>query len=118
MRSRVRAEKLCRRLSRKQRQAIVVDVVECVLQDRLYDSGWDQMPRQAFKAQWASLDPIRELAAGQERGCRMSDEDDCEEVCGEAFDHDLRILHDSDDGRVYECRRCGAEIWEDFEDDA
>lgn len=34
-------------------------------------------------------------------------------VCGENYDHDLRIIGDSDDLVTYECRKCGAEIIEE-----
>lgn len=40
------------------------------------------------------------------------DEDDAEEVCGETFDHDLREIS----AGTYECRRCGAEIFEEVTD--
>lgn len=39
------------------------------------------------------------------------DEDDAE-VCGETFDHDLREIS----AGTYECRRCGAEIFEEVTD--
>lgn len=40
----------------------------------------------------------------------MSDD---EMVCGESYDHDLVTTYEAEDGRQYECRRCGAEIWEE-----
>jgi hypothetical protein len=33
-----------------------------------------------------------------------------EEVCGESYDHDLRIVDERDGIVAYECRNCGAEI--------
>ena len=33
-----------------------------------------------------------------------------EDVCGETYDHDLRLIEDRDGMRTYECRECGAEI--------
>jgi hypothetical protein len=45
------------------------------------------------------------------------DEDEIDEVCGESFDHDLDVTYDGPDERILWCRRCGAEIWEDPEDD-
>ena len=41
----------------------------------------------------------------------MSDMD--QDVCGESFDHDEVTTYDEDDGFGWECRRCGAEGWED-----
>lgn len=42
----------------------------------------------------------------------MSDiEDDW--VCGESFDHELRLIGEGDGERTYECTNCGAEIWEE-----
>ena len=46
----------------------------------------------------------------------MSIEDE-EDVCGETFDHDEETTYDGPDGRQWLCRRCGAEGWEDVEDD-
>lgn len=36
-----------------------------------------------------------------------------EEVCGESFDHDLRLIDERDGWRTYECRVCGAEVSEE-----
>jgi hypothetical protein len=35
--------------------------------------------------------------------------DEPEEICGETFDHDLREISEG----IYECRKCGAEIFEE-----
>lgn len=43
----------------------------------------------------------------------MSDED--EFVCGESFDHDLDEGDTRDGLTTYNCRSCGAEIWEEEE---
>lgn len=42
----------------------------------------------------------------------MSDED---EICGETIDHDERLIDNRDGVRQYECKRCGAEFFEDDE---
>ena len=39
-----------------------------------------------------------------------------EEVCGESYDHRLELLDERDGMRTYECRECGAEIWEEDDD--
>ncbi len=44
----------------------------------------------------------------------MNDED--EDICGYTFDHDLELRSEQDGVRIYECRRCGAEIIEDDEE--
>ena len=41
----------------------------------------------------------------------MNELDD--DICGETFDHDCRLVGERDGVRNYECRRCGAEIIED-----
>lgn len=56
-----RRRPIYRRLTRSQRRAIVHDVIECVWQNRLYDSGWDAYPQELKPAAWASLEPIRSL---------------------------------------------------------
>lgn len=33
--------------------------------------------------------------------------------CGVTIDHDVEIIYEGDDGVQWECRRCGAEVWED-----
>ena len=38
-------------------------------------------------------------------------------TCGESYDHDLTLVGESDGLRTYECLNCGAEIWEEEEDD-
>lgn len=38
----------------------------------------------------------------------MGDQD-YEMVCGVSFDHDERVIYDGPDGLQWECRRCGAE---------
>lgn len=38
--------------------------------------------------------------------------DDSDDICGETFDHDLRLIDERDGDRSYECRVCGAEIYE------
>lgn len=44
----------------------------------------------------------------------MGDEEqDDEPVCGFSFDHDEGTTYDGPDGYGWECRRCGAEGWED-----
>lgn len=45
----------------------------------------------------------------------MTEPDENEEVCGETFDHDTVTTYDGPDGVQWECRRCGAEGWEDQE---
>jgi hypothetical protein len=35
------------------------------------------------------------------------------EGCGWEYDHDLRLIGEGDGERTYECRRCGAEIFEE-----
>ncbi|MER5815486.1 hypothetical protein [Streptomyces californicus] len=37
-----------------------------------------------------------------------------EEVCGEAYDHDVVIDHEGDDGIQWHCARpeCGVEVWD------
>lgn len=35
------------------------------------------------------------------------------EVCGESYDHDVETTYEGPDGWQGECRRCGAELWED-----
>ncbi len=39
--------------------------------------------------------------------------DEDELVCGESYDHDLRLIDERDGWRTSECRECGAEIIED-----
>jgi predicted RNA-binding Zn-ribbon protein involved in translation (DUF1610 family) len=39
-----------------------------------------------------------------------------EEVCGETWDHDLRVIDSRDGSTTYECRECGAEVIEDHDD--
>lgn len=39
----------------------------------------------------------------------MNDED----VCGESFDHELELVGESGGMRTFECRNCGAELWEE-----
>lgn len=41
--------------------------------------------------------------------------DEDEDICGEAFDHDMQIVYEGEDGRQWVCRRCGAEGWEEPE---
>ncbi len=36
--------------------------------------------------------------------------DDTEPVCGESYDHDLRLIDERDGSATYECRDCGAEV--------
>lgn len=46
----------------------------------------------------------------------MTDEN--EEICGESFDHDLERQSDPEDEiQVFWCNNCGAEIFEESEDD-
>lgn len=41
-----------------------------------------------------------------------------DELCGESYDHDLKLISEGDDGsKSWECRRCGAEVIEDPEDE-
>lgn len=42
-------------------------------------------------------------------------EDQHGDLCGEAYDHDLREIGESDGLRTSECRTCGAEIVEELE---
>jgi hypothetical protein len=37
---------------------------------------------------------------------------DGEDICGETYDHDLRLVDERDGWCTYECRECGAEIQE------
>lgn len=49
----------------------------------------------------------------------MSTENSIEDddwVCGESFDHDLRLISEGDGQRTYECQNCGAELWEEDDD--
>ncbi len=41
---------------------------------------------------------------------------DDDEICGETFDHDEVITYDGPDGLQWECRRCGAEVFEEKEE--
>lgn len=41
-----------------------------------------------------------------------------DEVCGEAYDHDLRPISERDGACTYECRRCGAEVISETADNA
>lgn len=48
----------------------------------------------------------------------MSDTDDnTEPVCGESYDHDLRLIDEADGYATWECRECGAEVVEEPEDE-
>jgi hypothetical protein len=38
----------------------------------------------------------------------VSDEDEC----GVSFDHELDVIDTTNEGTTYECRRCGAELYE------
>jgi hypothetical protein len=38
-----------------------------------------------------------------------------EEICGEAYDHQLRVIGSRDGLTTYECLRCGAEIVDEDE---
>lgn len=60
----------------------------------------------------AEIDGIAadEITRTDEHGNPMPDED--EPICGESFDHDLRVIDQRDGGTTYECRTCGAEICE------
>jgi hypothetical protein len=42
--------------------------------------------------------------------------DDTAEVCGESFDHDLRLIDEPDGYATYECRTCGAEVFTEPDD--
>lgn len=42
----------------------------------------------------------------------MSEMED-EWVCGEAYDHDIYVVHDDHECIQWVCRNCGAEGWED-----
>lgn len=44
-------------------------------------------------------------------------EDDDEDVCGLTYDHEERITYDGPDGLGWECLRCGAEGWEDRDEE-
>jgi predicted SprT family Zn-dependent metalloprotease len=37
------------------------------------------------------------------------------DVCGETYDHKLRLIDKQDGVSTYECRECGAEIFEEDE---
>lgn len=41
-----------------------------------------------------------------------------DDVCGETIDHDAVLRDDRDGIKVYDCRRCGAEIIEEDEESA
>ena len=43
-------------------------------------------------------------------------DDENADVCGETYDHD-EVSATQDGMTTYECRRCGAEWWEDEDDD-
>lgn len=47
----------------------------------------------------------------------MSSDDEDELVCGESYDHDLRLIDEADGCSTWECRECGAEIYEDPDDE-
>lgn len=39
-------------------------------------------------------------------------------VCGESYDHTLRLLSEGEDGtQNFECTECGAEIWDKDSDE-
>lgn len=42
---------------------------------------------------------------------------DTDWVCGESYDHDLRLVSEGGGMRTYECDNCGAELWEEDDDD-
>jgi predicted RNA-binding Zn-ribbon protein involved in translation (DUF1610 family) len=46
----------------------------------------------------------------------MERDDDNEPVCGETYDHDLRLIDKRDGTATYECRECGAEVIDDDEE--
>lgn len=46
----------------------------------------------------------------------MTDEE-YEDVCGETYDHTLSLVSERDGCRTYECRECGAELFEDDEEE-
>lgn len=45
----------------------------------------------------------------------MSESD--ESVCGETVDHEQLITYEDSDTRNYECTRCGAEWWQDKDEE-
>lgn len=62
------------------------------------------------------LYPFDRGAAGVTAPDSGEDETD-EDVCGETYDHDTETVYDGPDGYQWTCRRCGAEGWEDADDD-
>lgn len=43
------------------------------------------------------------------------EEDDWDELCGEAYDHEIDNYYEDDDVVQWTCASCGAEVWEDKE---
>lgn len=43
------------------------------------------------------------------------DEDEYTPICGESYDHTLRLIDERDGCRTYECAECGAEVIEEDE---
>ena len=39
-----------------------------------------------------------------------------EDVCGETYDHNLRLIGEGDGEATYECRECGAEVFEEVDE--
>lgn len=47
----------------------------------------------------------------------MTGDDDTEPVCGESYDHDLKLIAEHDGHATYECRECGAELFTEPDDE-
>ena len=50
-------------------------------------------------------------------GDHGTDDDTDKEVCGESYDHDLRLIDERDGFATYACRECGAEIFTEPDED-
>lgn len=48
----------------------------------------------------------------------MSQDFGFDDECGFTYDHDAVTVSEDEDGYQWECRRCGAEGWEDAPSDA
>ncbi len=60
-------------------------------------------------------DPTSQDAADLE-AADETDED--QPICGETYDHTLKLIDSRDGSSTYECTECGAEIHEDDEETA
>ena len=50
---------------------------------------------------------------------RRTEMDDEDAVCGESFDHDEELISEGEDGsKTFQCRTCGAELFEEADYDS